>query len=101
MQRQWTPLVWIGTSLEDMHFVVNYVINYVTIRATCNSGVLNNKEDQVFTSLLLSCRNSCNNGARTRIAIKCRRYKPKKNQSKQPAKGIVYKILKKQKNTWP
>ena len=28
--------------------VTNYVIIYVTIRATCNSGVLNNKEDQVF-----------------------------------------------------
>ena len=28
--------------------VINYVIIYVTIRAPCNSGVLNNKEDQVF-----------------------------------------------------
>ena len=29
-------------------YVTNYVIIYVIIRATCNSGVLNNKEDQMF-----------------------------------------------------
>ena len=49
--------------------VINYVINCVKMRATCNCGVFNNKEDQVFTSSLLRRYNIVVTGGGTSILI--------------------------------